>query len=193
MCGNAVRCVAKYLFDNGIVPAKRMRVETISGVRELALTTRGGVVSSVRVNMGPAEPHEQDTVTAAGYAAACLTIGNPHAVIFQDTMGALDIQTIGPLFEHHSAFPDRINAEFVKALDRNHLEMRIWERGNGETQGCGSGACAAAAAAVLNGCCDKDTDIKVKMIAGDVIVRVTDDAVFLTGGCEKIFEGIVEI
>jgi carbamoyl-phosphate synthase large subunit len=193
MCGNAIRCVAKYLYDQGIERKLRMSVETQSGIKQLELFTHNGWVSSVRVDMGAAVLHTECTVAAAGHTAACLSIGNPHAVIFVENVENADVETIGPLFEYHPSFPDRANVEFVEVMGRNHLEMRIWERGSGETRGCGSGASAAAAAAVLGGHCDKDTDIKVKMTAGAVTVRYTGDTVFLTGGCEKVFDGVVEI
>jgi diaminopimelate epimerase len=120
-------------------------------------------------------------------------MGNPHAVVFCKDVGKLNLAEIGPLFEHNHLFPDRVNTEFVEVLSRNRLKMRVWERGSGETFGCGSGACASAVAAVLNGHCDKDTDIKVLLHGGELTIRYTDKTVFMTGGAEKAFDGVVTI
>jgi carbamoyl-phosphate synthase large subunit len=124
-------------------------------------------------------------------------MGNPHAVVFSGNAGNklddLDLSEIGPLFENDPLFPDRVNAEFVKVMDRNHLKIRLWERGSGETQASGTAACASAVAAVLNGYCDKDTDIKVQLPGGDLIIRYTGDLVYMTGDCVKVFDGLVEI
>jgi carbamoyl-phosphate synthase large subunit len=206
--GNAIRCVAKYLFDKGIVKKHHMRIETLSGIRELYLSTRNGEVLSVKVDMGPAElrPEKipvklpgdsviarQVTIGGRDYPITCVSMSNPHAVVFCENLDKLDLQTIGPLFENNSIFPDRVNAEFVEVMGRNYLKMRIWERGCGETQACGTGACAAAVAAVLNGYCDKGADIKVQLPGGDLIVNYTDKAVYMTGDCVKVFDGVVEI
>jgi carbamoyl-phosphate synthase large subunit len=208
MCGNAIRCVAKYLYDNGIVRKREMRIETQSGVRALTLSTRNGAVSTVKVDMGPAElrperiPVRLDgdsaiarpvTIGGIEYALTCVSMGNPHAVIFVPDADALDVAAIGPQIEHDPLFPDRVNAEFVEVTGRNTLKMRVWERGIGETQSCGTGACAAAVAAVLNGYCDMDTDITVQLPGGDLVVRYTDQTVYMTGDCVKIFAGTVEI
>jgi carbamoyl-phosphate synthase large subunit len=120
-------------------------------------------------------------------------MGNPHAVVFQKGIDALELRKLGPAFENDPLFPDRVNAEFVEVINRNRLKMRVWERGSGETQACGTGACASAVAAVLNGFCDKDTDIKVRLLGGELTVCYTDESVFMTGECIKVFEGIVEI
>jgi len=208
MCGNAIRCVAKYLYDNGIVKKKCMNIETLGGIRDLYLITKNGVVSLVKVNMGAAElqpgkiPVDLDgesiinrSVTIGGneYKISCVSTGNPHAVVFCEKPENLNLGEIGPLFEYDALFPDRINAEFVEVLDKNNLKVRVWERGSGETKACGSGACAAVVAAVLNGYCDKNSDIKVEMPGGDLIINYRDEAVFLTGDCIKVFEGIVEV
>jgi len=208
MGGNAIRCVAKYLFDNGIVKKQKMRIETLSGVRELFLTTRNEKVLSVKVDMGRAELHPAKIpVKLSGenviakpvkiggkeHKITCVSIGNPHAVIFCERIAKLDLHEIGPLFEHDPLFPERVNTEFVEIMDRNHLKIRVWERGNGETQACGTGACASAIAAVLNGYSDKGTDIKVQLPGGDLIINYTDEAVYMTGDCVKVFDGVVEI
>ena len=208
MCGNAIRCVAKYLYDNGIVKKTHIYVETRSGIRELWLSTKNGTVFSVKVDMGKARLRPADipvnlpgesavgtqvSIGGAGYKITCISMGNPHAVVFCDSIDDLNLSSIGPLFENDAMFPDRVNAEFVQFLDRNHLKMRVWERGSGETQACGTGACAAAVAAVLGGYCDIDADIKVQLIGGELTVRYTEETVYMTGDCVKVFEGIVEI
>ena len=208
MCGNAIRCVAKYLYDNGIVKKRRMEIETVSGIRELDLFTKSDHVASARVNMGTVELKPNfipvnlsgETVIArsvsiggAEYEISCVSIGNPHAVIFCDSVDHIDLQEIGPLFENDVLFPDRVNVEFVEILGRNHLKMRVWERGSGETLACGTGACAAVVAAVLNGHCDKGCGIKVQLLGGELVVEYSDEAVFMTGECKKVYDGVVEI
>jgi carbamoyl-phosphate synthase large subunit len=208
MCGNAIRCVAKYLYDNGIIKKNLMRIETLSGIRELSLFTRNGMVSLAKVNMGPAELRpEKIPVNMAGenliaipvaigdveYVITCVSMGNPHAVVFCTDVDAFDVKRIGPLFETNKLFPDRVNTEFVEVLGRNHLKMRVWERGSGETQACGTGACASAVAAVLNGFCDKGADIRVQLLGGELIINYTDETVNMTGNCVKVFDGVVEI
>jgi len=214
MCGNAIRCVAKYLYDNGIVRKQHMSIETESGVKELCLTIEGGKTTAVRVNMGPAELRPDKvpvdltgdaivarpvTIGSAKYKITCVSMGNPHAVVFTTGMGelgldelkAIDLETIGPLFEHSPLFPSRVNAEFAHVIGRNHLRARVWERGSGETWGCGTGACATAVAAVLNGYGDKDTNIIVEMPGGQLIIEYTDHAVYMTGDCVEVFQGFV--
>ena len=208
MCGNAIRCVAKYLYDNGIVKKQDMTIETKSGIRSLFLTLSNGAASLARVDMGPAQLQPEKipvslpgknvisrpvTIGGTEYRITCVSMGNPHAVVFCDGIDDLDLQRIGPLFEHDSLFPDRINTEFVRVLDRNLLQMRVWERGSGETQACGTGACAAAVAAVLNGYCDKGVDIKVQLPGGELVIHYTDETVHMTGDCVRVFEGTVEM
>ena len=208
MGGNAIRCVAKYLYDNGIVKKKKMRIETLSGIRDLFLATRDEKVSSVKVDMGCAELHPQKIpVNLSGeniiarpvkiggkeYEITCVSMGNPHAVVFCERIESLDLSVIGPLFEHDPLFPERVNTEFVEKMDKNHLKIRVWERGNGETQACGTGACAAAVAAVLTGYSEKGKDIKVQLPGGNLVINYTDDAVYMTGDCVKVFDGVVEI
>jgi len=206
--GNAIRCVAKYLFDNGIVKKRQMYIETLSGIRNVNLTTRNGKASSVTVDMGRAETHpekipvklegenviaRQVNIGGGQYAITCVSMGNPHAVVFCERLDKLDLHTIGPLFENDPLFPDRVNAEFVEVMGRNHLKMRIWERGCGETQACGTGACAAVVAAVLNNHCDKGANIKVQLPGGDLVINYTDEKVYMTGDCVKVYDGVVEI
>ena len=210
--GNSIRCVAKYLYDNNIVNKKQMRIETISGIRDLYLSTRNGLVSSVKVDMGCVElDPEKIPVKLTGekiigqkvsiggneYEITCLSLGNPHAVVFAKDINKINLHITGPQFENNSLFPQRVHTEFVEVMDRNYLKMRIWERGSGETQGCGTGACAAAVAAVLNGHCDKGVDIKVQLPGGELIINYTDkdnlQRVFMTGDCVKVYDGVVEI
>jgi carbamoyl-phosphate synthase large subunit len=211
--GNAMRCVCKYLYDNGIVTKKDMTIEVNGKVRRMHVFTTGGKVSTVTADMGSAEfnpalvpvnlPADKigcgrvvnRPVTIAGgtYNITCLSVGNPHCVVFLSNIHSLDIQKFGPLFEHDSIFPERVNTEFVQVMNETTISMRIWERGNGETQASGTGACAAAVAAVENGYCKKDTDITVKLLGGDLKIRYTDDGVFMTGSASKCFDGTVEI
>ena len=208
MSGTAIRCVAKYIYDNGILNQKHMRIETLSGLRGLSISTRHGMAASVKVDMGRAElrPEKipvgltgesvidrQATIGGVEYSLTCVSMGNPHAVVFYHDVKSLDLKTIGPLFENNALFPDRVNAEFVEVMGRNQLKMRVWERGSGETRACGTGACAVAVAAVLNGYCDKGADIRVRLPGGELIINYTDEAVYMTGDCQKVFDGIVEI
>ncbi len=207
-CGNALRCIAKFLFDNQIVRKREMTIETLSGIKHVKLYTQNGLVSSVQVDMGPAQLRpEQIPVCLPGdavvarpvsiggkdYEITCVSLGNPHCVVFCNDVDKLNLQEIGPRFENDALFPDRINAEFVEIMGRNHLKMRVWERGSGETLSCGTGACASAVAAVLNGACDKDTDIRVQLLGGELTIRYTDTSVYMTGACKKVFDGVVEV
>lgn len=208
MCGNAIRCVAKYLYDNGIVTKSIMKIETRSGVRELYLNIKNNTISSVRVEMGRAELRpekipvkitgesviaEPITIGNIDYEITCVSMGNPHVVIFCENVDNFDLHSIGPLFENDMMFPDRVNTEIVEIIDKNHIKLRIWERGSGETQACGTGACAAVVAAILNGHCDKGTDIKVQLPGGELTILYTDESVYMTGECVKVFEGTIEI
>jgi carbamoyl-phosphate synthase large subunit len=207
MAGNNIRCVAKYLYDRGYIRSEQMSVETGSGVHSLRLFTRDGKVSSVAVDMGrydvsaAAIPASVDAdklinypLTAADeeWNVTCVSVGNPHCVVFCDAIDALDLGKIGPEFEYNEIFPERINTEFVRVINRTSLRMRVWERGNGETLACGTGACAAVAAAVENGLCDEDTDVTVKLLGGDLTVRVESGRVSLTGDAKLVYEGVFE-
>ena len=210
MCGNGVRCVAKYLYDYALVPeeSETVTVETLSGIKTIDLTVEDGEVVSAKVDMGapilkPADiPAHFDgetaiaqplTVDGIEYSVTAVSMGNPHCVVFVDDPYAIELEKIGPKFENHPAFPDRVNTEFVKVIDRNTLQMRVWERGSGETYACGTGACATVVAAVLNGFCDKNTDITVHLRGGDLVIRYTDDTVYMTGPATTVFEGSVNI
>jgi len=216
MCGNALPCVAKYLYDRGIVSKENMRIETKSGIKDISLTIEGGKTTAVRVDMGSASLKPEDvpvaltgeviisrpvTIGSAIHKITCVSVGNPHAVVFtvglkeigEVELTAVDLETIGPLFENNMLFPERVNLSFAHVIDRNHLRARVWERGSGETWGSGTGACAVAVAAVLNGYGDKDKDILVEMPGGELIIRYTDETVYMTGNCVEVFEGIVRI
>ncbi|HHY81849.1 MAG TPA: carbamoyl-phosphate synthase large subunit [Clostridiales bacterium] len=208
MCGNAIRCVAKYLYDNDIVKKDVITIETLSGIKTIQVNTQNGLVNSAKVDMGKAELDPDKIpvllpgnsivnvpveIAGKSYHITCVSMGNPHAVVFCDEIDNLNISEIGPLFEYNELFPDRVNTEFVKVIDRNTIKMRVWERGSGETLACGTGACAAAVAAVLNGYCDKGKDIRVLLLGGELVINYTDDTVFMTGDCIKVFEGVVEI
>ncbi len=208
MAGNCIRCVGKYLYDRGIVPKMEMAIETANGVKELTLYSFGGEVRYVRVNMGKAELDPQkipvalsgDRVIGTKVKIAdsictinCVSMGNPHCVVFCERVDRVDIQTVGPMFENDSIFPDRVNTEFVRVVNRNTLKMRVWERGNGETLACGTGACAAVVAAVENGFCSKGEDITVKVRGGELTVNYTDEAVYLSGNASLVYSGTVEL
>ncbi len=207
MAGNNIRCVAKYLYDRGYIRSEVMSVETRSGVHRMRLYLRDGKVSSVSVDMGsvvteaakvpvnwnaPTLIGQEITLAGKKWNATCVSVGNPHCVIFCDTIDALNLAEIGPECEHDPLFPDRVNTEFVRVIDRTTLRIRVWERGNGETLACGTGACAAAAAAVLNGLCDEGKEITVKLPGGDLGVKYEDGRVTLTGSAVMAFEGTFE-
>lgn len=204
MCGNAIRCVGKYLYDHGIVRKTNVTIETLSGIKTLELFLKDGKVDSAQVNMGPAIlipseipvnlPGEQAVavpVKIAGeeHTITCVSMGNPHCIVFGGDPYELDLPKIGPLFENDPLFPERVNTEFIEVLDDHTLNMRVWERGSGETWACGTGACAAAVAAVLNGFCKKGKDISVRLRGGELTIRYTDEAVFMTGKATEVFHG----
>ncbi len=208
MGGNAIRCVAKYLYDNGIVKKTRMDIETASGIRQLKLYLYHGEVRSVRVNMGKAELRParipvnlpDDKIVDApvnigeeSYNITCVSMGNPHCVVFMPSVDNVDVESIGKAFENASIFPERVNTEFVKVIDRHTLQVRVWERGNGETWSCGTCACAAVVAAVENGYCTKGEKVTVKLRGGDLVITYTDDAVYMTGNAEKVYDGAVTV
>jgi len=206
-CGNSIRCVGKFLFESGTVKKRAMKIETLSGIKALELIIENDEVSAVCVNMGQAILNPPDipvnlsgativqrkvNVTRQPYEITCVSMGNPHAVIFHDDIDHFDLHTIGPMFETADIFPERINLEIAQMIKRNHLRMRVWERGSGETMASGTGACAAAVAAVLLGYCDKNTDIKVALRGGELTIKYTDETVYMTGDAIKTFEGLVE-
>lgn len=210
MCGNGIRCVGKYAYDNGIVQKPELSVETKSGIKYITLQIENGKAVGATVDMGKAILKPQDipvladgedfvkrtlTVNGRDYTATCVSMGNPHCIIFMDDDPmTLDLPAIGPDFENHPLFPERINTEFVQVLDRHTLFMRVWERGSGETFACGTGACAVAVSAVLNGYCERDEEITVKLRGGDLkIVWKSDGTVMMTGSATHVFDGEIAI
>ena len=208
MCGNGIRCVGKLAHDLGYVTGDTCTVETLSGVKTLRFFLgKDGKVESVKVDMGAAvlngEKIPSDikgekvvnyplNVGGQTYGVTLVSMGNPHCVVFADP-DKIDVEALGKQFETHPAFPDRINTEFVKAEGRNRLKMRVWERGSGETFACGTGACACAVAAVLNGLCDKGEEITVSLLGGELTIVSTDETVYMTGGATLAFTGDIEI
>ena len=207
MAGNGIRCVAKYLYDSGKVKKDIMVIDTASGVKEVRVYTINDKVSSASVDMGKAVfdakaiPVSTDAQTLINYPMVvdgttykinCVSIGNPHCVVFANKIDALHIDEIGPKFENASLFPERVNTEFVDVINSTTLKMRVYERGNGETPACGTGACAAVAVAVLNGYCKKNEDITIKVKGGDLTVCYTDDGMILSGPAKLIYRGVVE-
>ncbi len=208
MAGNSIRCVGKYLYDNGYVKSTNTTIETASGVKKLTLTLADGQVSSVTVDMGKAEiaPHQipvklegddvvnkEVEIADKKYNITCVSMGNPHAVVFVPKVAEVNVEVVGTNFEKSPLFPERVNTEFVRVVNKSTLKMRVWERGNGETLACGTGACAAVVAATLNGYVEKNQDITVKLKGGDLTVRYTDEGVLLTGNAILAFEGTIKI
>ena len=207
MCGNAIRCVGKYLWDHGMVKKQTVTIETLSGIKTLELFTENGLVTAARVNMGPAIlkpaeipvnlPGERAVAVPVNIAGenrliTCVSMGNPHCVVFGEDPYLLELEKIGPLFEKDPLFPEQVNTEFIQVIDSHTLKMRVWERGSGETWACGTGACAAATAAVLNGFCPANEEITVHLRGGDLKICCTTEAVFMTGGAVKVFDGVWE-
>ena len=206
MCGNGIRCVAKYVYDYGLTDKTYISVETLAGIKYLDLTVENGKVSLVKVDMGqPILEPEKIPVAAKGsrvvdepiladgkeYRMTCVSMGNPHAVIFVDEdVKNLPLEKIGPSFENHICFPKRVNTEFVRVIDRHTAEMRVWERGSGETLACGTGACAVAVSCMLNGL--TDDEVTVKLLGGDLLIRWDreKDTVYMTGHAEVVFDGV---
>jgi len=206
MCGNAIRCIGKYLYDNQMVFKDVVTVETLSGIKTLHLVIGDdGKVTSVTVNMGIASFKPEDICLDSNeeyinkesiiknkpYNITAVSMGNPHCVIYVDSTKKLNLYKDGPFFENNPLFKNRVNTEFVKIIDRNHLEMRVWERGSGETFACGTGACAVCAASVKNGICDFNQDIYVDLLGGTLKIKVLDDyTIMMTGPAKMVYEGI---
>ena len=206
MCGNGIRCVGKYVYDHGMTDKTSITVESFGKVKYLDLTVENGKVVKVKVNMGKPEliakdvpvvsVHEQVIdeeiiVKEKSYRMTCVSMGNPHAVVFMDDVEHLAIEEIGPYFENHERFPNRTNTEFVQVIDDSHVKMRVWERGTGETLACGTGACAAVVASVLNDLTDEG--VIVKLLGGELSVRWDRKVnhVFLEGPAVKVFDGVL--
>ena len=206
MCGNAIRCVAKYLSDHSLVNKDVITVETLSGVKTLKLFKKGGTVVSVSVDMGRAvfTPAEipvlcdgaemvEAPVTVLGKTVkmTAVSMGNPHAVIFTEKVDELELAKIGPTYENLSIFPERVNTEFVEIIDATTLKMRVWERGSGETFACGTGASAVVAAAVKTGRAKAGTPVTVRLIGGELTITVDSDyRVTMTGGATEVYQGV---
>ncbi len=205
MCGNATRCVGKYVYDKGLTDKNQITLETLGGIKILDLETENGAVKSVTVDMGKAEldpkniPIDMEgdkivsrpiTVGGLEYSITGVSMGNPHAVVFTDDVDSLNLEQIGPEFENHKLFPRRINTEFIRVINDHTLQMRVWERGSGETWACGTGACAAAVAAVLNGYCKVGEEILIKLRGGDLnITYMPDGTVIKRGPAAFVCEG----
>ena len=206
MCGNGIRCVAKYVYDNGLTDKTEISIVSCGQVKYLELFLKDGQVDTVRVNMGapefraamiPVTAEKEDmsvinepiTVQGETYKMTCMSMGNPHAVVFVEDVEHLDIEKIGPYFETHERFPKRTNTEFVKVIDKNHVQMRVWERGTGEPLACGTGCCAAAAACILNGLTFET--VTVKLLGGELEITWDREAdrIYMTGSATTVFTG----
>ena len=208
MCGNGIRCVAKYVYDYGLTDKTQISVETLGGIKYLDLTVEDGKVALVRVDMGKPELQadlipivseneqvidEPIEVDGKEYRMTGVSMGNPHTVIYVDDVKNLDLEKIGPKFENHERFPKRINTEFVRCIDRHTVEMRVWERGSGETLACGTGACAVAVSSILNDL--THTRVTVKLLGEDLQIEWDreKDRVFMTGPATVVFDGVIDI
>lgn len=206
MCGNASRCVGKYVYDNGLTDKKTVTLETLAGIKILELTVENGKVERVRVDMGEPVLNPADipvnsakalfiaepvTIKDRTFSVTCVSMGNPHAVSYVEDVAGFPLEVYGPAMETNELYPRKINSEFVEVIDRKTLKMRVWERGAGETLACGTGACAVAVATVLNGLCDRK--VTVKLLGGDLSVEWNekDNHVYMTGPAVKVFEGEV--
>ena len=208
MCGNGIRCVAKYMYDYGITDKTSISVETKSGIKYLDLTIKDGKVDTVKVNMGtpilkavdiPVHSEKEQVidepvmVDGKEWKITCVSMGNPHAITYIDDVKNLEIEKIGPKFENHEIFSDRVNTEFVHVIDRNTVEMRVWERGSGETLACGTGACAVAVSSILNGLTEEE--VTVKLLGGDLKIfwDRTENKVYMTGSATTVFDGEINL
>ena len=208
MCGNGIRCVAKYMYDYGITDKTSISVETKSGIKYLDLTIKDGKVDTVKVSMGtpilkavdiPVRSEKEQVidepvmVDGKEWKITCVSMGNPHAITYIDDVKNLEIEKIGPKFENHEIFPDRVNTEFVRVIDRNTVEMRVWERGSGETLACGTGACAVAVSSILNGLTEEE--VTVKLLGGDLKIfwDRTENKVYMTGSATTVFDGEIDL
>lgn len=204
MCGNGIRCVAKYVYDYGLTDQTEISVETLAGIKYLKLQIADGKVSRITVNMGQPElvpdkiPVQADgdrvvdepiVVNGVTYKMTCVSMGNPHCIVFVDDTADFPLEEIGPMFENHERFPKRVNTEFIQILNRIEVNMRVWERGSGETLACGTGACASAVACVLNGL--TEDEITLHLLGGDLSVRwdQEENLVYMTGPATVVFDG----
>lgn len=208
MCGNGIRCVAKYVYDFGLTDKTDITVETLSGIKRLKLNVENGKTVSVTVDMGRAVTEaalipavyegrkviidEPVDICGTEYRVTCVSMGNPHCIVYVDNVKDIDIDRIGPMFESHPMFPERVNTEFIEITDRKNIKMRVWERGSGETFACGTGACASVAAGILN---DKnDSEVCVHLLGGDLNISCkSDGSIHMTGPAEIICTGEIDI
>lgn len=205
MCGNGIRCVGKFVYERLGIKKTMLTIETLSGIKTLKLTVKSGIVTSICVDMGipsvivtqipmiyPEDCAINAKIEGVERRVTAVSMGNPHAVTFVENTDCIDVEKEGRQIEIHKAFPQKTNVEFVEVVNRQTLKMRVWERGSGETLACGTGACASVVAAVLNGYCEKNRDIKVKLLGGELMVNYAD-TVYMIGGAEFVFDGEVEI
>ncbi|MCI7106827.1 MAG: diaminopimelate epimerase [Lachnospiraceae bacterium] len=207
MCGNGIRCVAKYVYDHKLTNQTEISVESGAGIKYLQLTTENGKVTKVRVDMGepklapaeiPVEAQGQkvidEPITAAGkeWRMTCVSMGNPHAVVFVDDVEHFELEKYGPAFEHHERFPKRTNTEFVQVISKTEASMRVWERGSGETWACGTGTCATVMACILNG--KTENQVLVHLRGGDLLIEYDPESnhIFMTGPATEVFTGVWE-
>lgn len=208
MCGNGIRCVAKYLHDHHIVDSHTMTIDTLSGLKKIDLVVVGDEVVGAAVDMGKAEmdpkliPAKLEGKQVVDRPVSfnneilnitCVSMGNPHCVIFVENTEEVDIEHFGPMIENSPIFPERTNVEFVQIIDEKHLKMRVWERGAGETLACGTGACASVVAAAENGFCSKRDPVQVSLKGGDLLIRYSEDSVLMQGPARMVYSGTVEI
>lgn len=208
MCGNGIRCVGKYVYDYGLTDKTEVSVETLAGIKYLKFLIKDGKVDMVTVNMGePILKSELVPVVGEGdavidspievdgkeYKMTCVSMGNPHSVVFVDDVDNFPLHEVGPLFEHHKAFPRRVNAEFCQVIDRTHAKMRVWERGTGETLACGTGTCATAVACILNG--KTEDEVTITLLGGDLIIRWDREknVIYMTGPARVVFDGEIDV
>lgn len=209
MCGNATRCIGKFVYDNHLTDKTSITLETRSGIKKLTLYPENGKVKTVLVDMGKAVLKPADipmnvsgdtfinkpiTVDGKEVFITAVSMGNPHAVTYVEDVDSLELEKVGPSFENHPLFPERVNTEFIKILDESTMQMRVWERGSGETWACGTGACAATAASVLNGYFPHDKEITVKLRGGDLFITYkSDGTVLMRGPAETVFTGEIDV
>lgn len=208
MCGNGSRCIGKYVYDYGLTDKTEVTLETLAGIKHLKLNVVDGKVETVKVDMGKAilKPadipvvsnldkfvNEEVEIDGKKYNMTCVSMGNPHAVVYVDDVDSLDLEKVGPKFEFNELFPDRVNTEFVKIIDENTVKMRVWERGSGETWACGTGACAVTVSTVLNGYAKYGQNLTVKLRGGDLCISYSEDGtVLMEGPATKVFDGVIE-
>ncbi len=213
MCGNGIRCVGKYVYDYGLTDKENITVETLAGIKYLKLYIKDKKVEKVTVNMGAPilEPGEVPVLVSAlpegtekvvdypinvggkEYRTTCVSMGNPHSVVFVDDTDNFPLEEVGPLFENNAFFPRRVNAEFVQIVDRTYAKMRVWERGSGETLACGTGTCASVVAAILNGL--TEDEVTVRLLGGELVIKWNRDenVVYMTGPARVVFDGEIEL